>query len=148
MRRVVAVGVLLALSVAGAPLARAAATVSTWTGLGADNNWQTAANWDVAAASGNDLVFPIGAPRQANVNNFPDGTEFASILIDGTSGNAGSYAITGNRVKISGAINHFGPFPLGDSSHTFGPAVTLTAAQTWNANNNGLAIAMHGVQTA
>ena len=31
--------------------------LSTWTGLGADANWSTAANWDTPPTTGSNLVF-------------------------------------------------------------------------------------------
>ena len=57
-----------------------AATVRTWTGGGADNNWTTLANWGgTAPVAGDDLVFPGGAARLSNTNNFGAGTAFNSI---------------------------------------------------------------------
>ena len=62
-----------------------AAAVATWTGGGADNNWTTPGNWGgVAPIAGDDLVFPGGAARLSNTNNFAAGTAFNSITISGT----------------------------------------------------------------
>ena len=70
----------------------------TWTGGGADNNWTTAANWGGTAPSANDdLVFPSGALRLSNNNNFAAGTTFASIQFTGTSG---GYTLSGNPISL------------------------------------------------
>ena len=68
----------------------------TWDGGGADNNWTTAANWvgDAAPSPGDNLVFPAGAARMENVNDFPVGTQFGSILVAG-----GNYSILNNPVQ-------------------------------------------------
>ena len=73
-----------------------AAASRTWTGGGADNNWTTAANWGgTAPVAGDDLVFPNGAARLSNTNNFAAGTSFRSITISGTG-----YTLSGNSVAL------------------------------------------------
>ena len=73
-----------------------AAAGATWTGGGADNNWTSAANWGGAApVAGDDLIFPDGAARLSNTNDFPAGTSFNSITISGTG-----YALAGNSVAL------------------------------------------------
>jgi hypothetical protein len=64
---------------------RLAPAVATWDGGGADNHWTTAANWvgDVAPQPGDDLVFPAGAARLANVNDFPGVTSFHHLAVNG-----------------------------------------------------------------
>src|SRR5262245_32367385 len=73
-------------------------TTHTWTGLGANNNWSTAANWDIGAPTGPDavLVFPAGAARRDTVNNFAAGTAFAAISVEG------GYSLSGNRIRLGG----------------------------------------------
>src|ERR1700744_3346171 len=42
----------------------------TWTGLGADANWFTAANWNTAlTTNGENLIFTF-TPRKTSANNF------------------------------------------------------------------------------
>ena len=69
-----------ALMVLAAPPAQAA--TRTWSG-GAPllNAWSIAANWSggVAPVAGDNLVFPLGAARMTNRNDFPAGTAFGSI---------------------------------------------------------------------
>jgi hypothetical protein len=67
--------------------AQASAATRTWTGNGANDNWTTAANWqgNVAPAITDLLVFPAGANRTTNVNNYPAGFTFQSITFQGSS---------------------------------------------------------------
>ena len=98
---------------------RIAPAVATWDGGGADNNWTTAANWvgDVAPHPGDDLVFPASAARQTNINDFPAGTAFGSIRLDGQR-----YVITGNAITLAAGIiaNSQGD----PSDPKFGPDIT------------------------
>ena len=68
----------------------------TWDGGGTDNKWSTAANWsnDMAPMAGDNLVFPPGAARSNNVNDYPSSTQFASITISG-----GTYNIQNNPLR-------------------------------------------------
>ena len=53
---------------------------------GGDNNWTTAANWGgTAPVAGDDLVFPAGAARLSNTNNYAqrDGVQLDHDLRDG-----------------------------------------------------------------
>ncbi|MEP7158805.1 MAG: S8 family serine peptidase, partial [Chloroflexota bacterium] len=73
-----------------------AASTATWTGGGSDNNWTTAANWGgTAPVAGDDLVFPGGAARLTNTNDFTAGTSFNSITLSGTG-----YTLSGNSVAL------------------------------------------------
>lgn len=82
--------------------ASAAVATSTWTGLGADGNWTTAANWDTVPSAGSNLVFPdiADSARHAGVNTFAAGTSFGSITV-GESG----YALSGNALVSTGGLN-------------------------------------------
>jgi autotransporter-associated beta strand protein len=73
----------------------------TWTGLGADSNWKTAANWqgNLAPAFDDDLVFPAGALRLSNTNNFAANTQFNTIRFTGTH-----YTLAGNAITLIGGI--------------------------------------------
>src|SRR5262245_18657251 len=76
---------------------RLAPAVATWDGGGADNNWTTAANWagDFGAHPGDDLVFPAGAARLTNNNDFVAGTQFSTITFRGPD-----YRISGNAIVL------------------------------------------------
>ncbi|KAL8971230.1 MAG: hypothetical protein Q9197_003381, partial [Variospora fuerteventurae] len=85
--------------------------VRTWTGLGADNNWTTAANWDVAPVANDDLVFPdiADSARHTAVNDFAADTPFGSIRI----GEAG-YTLSGNALSEPGGL--FADYGAGTST--------------------------------
>src|SRR5262245_4120933 len=70
----------------------------TWDGGSANSsNWSDRFNWqgDVAPVGGEDLVFPSGAARQTNSNNFPSGTPFHSITFSGFG-----YTISGGSFNV------------------------------------------------
>ncbi|HEY7061382.1 MAG TPA: autotransporter-associated beta strand repeat-containing protein [Chloroflexota bacterium] len=78
----------------------ALAATKTWTGGGGDANWTTGANWGGTAPSADDdLVFPAGAARLTNTNDFPAGTSFNTIAIDGSG-----YAIGGNSIRLTSSL--------------------------------------------
>jgi autotransporter-associated beta strand protein len=79
------------------------AATKTWDGGGGDNNWTTAANWDldVAPSAGDALVF-AGATRTSPVNDFANGTSFASITF---SNGASSFSCSGNDITLSGGAS-------------------------------------------
>ncbi len=69
----------------------------TWDGAGGDNDWMTPGNWlgGVAPQPGDDLIFQ-GAVQTSTENNFPAGTNFHSITIDGNG-----FTLAGNPVTLS-----------------------------------------------
>jgi autotransporter-associated beta strand protein len=75
-------------------------STSTWTGLGSDNNWATAANWsgNVAPNPGDSLVFSGSTQTTAN-DNYPAGTSFNSIEFS-----ASGFTLTGNPVALTAGI--------------------------------------------
>src|SRR3954468_17392841 len=76
------------------------AHASTWTGNGADNNFQTAANWDVAAAPGAVLGF-AGTNKLNPNNDFPAATSFGGInFLTG----AGAFTLNGNNIVLTGPV--------------------------------------------
>lgn len=79
----------------------AAPATRTWTGLGADGNWTTPANWDTVPVAGDDLVFPDipDGARHAAVNDFAAGTSFNSITIDEQG-----YVLSGNSLTVAASI--------------------------------------------
>ena len=64
-----------------------------WTGAGANNLWSTGGNWvgGVPPQEGDSLLFPNGAARLSNTNDFPSGTIFHLIQITGSG-----YTLGGN----------------------------------------------------
>ncbi|MFO0902446.1 MAG: hypothetical protein U0939_05560 [Pirellulales bacterium] len=74
---------------------------NVWDGGGTDDSWQTAANWlgDVAPTPGADLIFPTGAARLSNNNNFPANTSFGTVLVTGSG-----YTFAGNTIDLDDPI--------------------------------------------
>jgi len=74
----------------------------TWDGEGANNLWQTAANWDPigggAAPVANDWLIFDGATRLATVNDFSVGTVFGNLTFAGT---ADAFTLSGNSFTLS-----------------------------------------------
>lgn len=79
----------------------------TWSGMGANNNWSTGANWQgaVAPTSGSILVFGSGEPQLTNVDDIP-GLSVAEIEI------AGGYSISGVAITVTGSTG------VGIDNHT------------------------------
>src|SRR5437867_4483494 len=107
--------------------ARLAPAVATWDGGGADNKWTTAANWvgDVVPQPGDGLVFPAGAARLGNVNDFPAGTAFHSLKIIGPT-----YRLTGNAIALAAGLSVEGAISPGPgTTPEIGLPLTLTGDQ-------------------
>lgn len=99
----------------------------TWLGGSATNgNWTRGENWagGYAPSPGEDLLFPAGAARLSNTNDFTADTPFDSIRFTG-----GGYSITGNSIYLGGGISY--EVPGGDYDNLYFP-ITLTAAQTFS----------------
>lgn len=77
------------------------AALRTWTGGGPNAYWTTPANWGGSAPSlGDDLVFPAGASRLVNTNDFDTGTVFGSIIFSGSN-----YVIRGKDIVLTNGID-------------------------------------------
>ncbi|WZO99892.1 Ig-like domain repeat protein [Isosphaeraceae bacterium EP7] len=74
-----------------------------WDGGDADDSlWSSPDNWvgDVAPTAGANLVFPVGAMRFSNVNDFAAGFDVHSVTLA-----AAGYSIFGNAIDLIGGIN-------------------------------------------
>jgi autotransporter-associated beta strand protein len=123
--------------------APALADTKTWTGLsGTDSNWLSGNNWNGGnpPSSGDDLVFPGGAPRaDTSFNNFFPGTSFNSITF---SGSGAGYTINGNRITLAGGITSSSS---GAHSDTLNLNLSLSADQTFAVTNGGVTLELGGV---
>ncbi len=82
--------------------------VTTWDGGGTENNWATAANWDVEVLTGDELVF-AGNTRLApandldtawdTVNSVPGAVTIDSITFHSS---AGAFVVGGNAIDYAG----------------------------------------------
>lgn len=117
------------------------ANTRTWTGGSvANGGWTTAANWGgIVPAPGDDLVFPAGAARTTNTNDFPAGTSFHSIVF---SGSGTGYTISGNGIALVAGISS-----TVDAGHTdtLSLAITLSADQTIDVTTSGARVVLNGV---
>ncbi len=78
-------------------------TTRTWIGGGSDNKWSTPENWagGVAPVPGDHLIFPAGAARLENVNDYPPGTIFGSITLSDENYLVQNGAISSAAVQVS-----------------------------------------------
>ncbi len=99
----------------------------TWDGGGGDANWTTAANWvgDVAPNAGVNLVFPNGAARLTNSNDFAGGTAFYAITIG-----AAGYSLSGNFIQLTQGV-----------TATYGSGTSTIALDTTLADNEAIDVA-------
>src|SRR5512136_759183 len=75
-------------------------SVKTWDGGGTNNNWSTAANWDLdSVPAANDSLVFAGAANSVNTNDLTAGTVFNGISF---SAGAGAFALNGNGLVLSG----------------------------------------------
>ena len=77
--------------------ARLVLSTRTWSGLGIDTNWTTAANWQqgLVPSANDDLVFPAGSLKRSNNNDFAPNTSFRSITFSGSG-----YTLSGNAITL------------------------------------------------
>jgi autotransporter-associated beta strand protein len=106
---------------------------STWTGLGANNNWSTAANWNNNA----EPIFPIGltfagSTRLVN-NNDLSGITVNSITFDAA---AGAFVLNGDAITLSGNIG-FNGNPVTTVTQTVNLNAALSAGETIDTPANG-----------
>lgn len=104
-----------------------------WTGLGADNNWSTAGNWDNNAVP----IFPhsvtFAGSTQLNNSNDLNGITVNGITFDAA---AGAFTLGGNDITLSGGIG-FNGNPPAATTQTINFGMTFTANQTFNLPANG-----------
>src|ERR1051325_1167897 len=100
------IGIIAALLSCSLP---ASAATRTWGGGGANNFWSAPANWtnNVAPVLGDDLIFPAGAARLSNSNDFGAGISFHSITLSGSN-----YVINGNSLML-GSLGLANNAPVG-----------------------------------
>jgi autotransporter-associated beta strand protein len=112
---------------------RVVPATATWDGGGATSNWSNPGNWvgDVLPAAGDDLVFPAGAARLTNFNNFPN-TSFNSLTFSGSG-----YVISGGPLNVL----NLGAGGIVDSDTTgtnsYGGPIQLGATRTIDVADGG-----------
>ena len=111
-------------------------SVSTghWTGLGANNNWSTAANWDDNAVPVFPIALTFGGNNQLNNNNDLTGITVAGITFSNT---AGAFTIGGNAVSMNGNIGFIGN-PSSTTTQTVNLNMTFSGSETVDAPANAV----------
>ena len=101
----------------------ASAATRIWDGGGANNNWNTAANWagDIAPVANDDLIFPAAGLQQTTNNNFTIFTNFNSITVEG-----GTYTFGGNAFSLVNGIN-----VTGGTTQSFNTLIRLSGNQSF-----------------
>ncbi|MDW8310379.1 MAG: hypothetical protein RMK20_13475, partial [Verrucomicrobiales bacterium] len=112
-----------------------------WSGAGTDNFWGTPANWvgGVAPNPGDDLVFPAGAARLVNSNNYGATTVFNSITFSNQN-----YVLRGNGLRLYNGVHGAIPF----LSSTVALPVTLVQPQTFTNHSSGGLVFTNTIFTA
>src|SRR5581483_11973873 len=110
----------------------AEAATCTWSGAAANANWNQAGNWGGCSvpAAGDDVVFPDGAARLTNTNNFAATFALRSITFSGT---AGGYVLQGNAISLTNGIVS----NASSGTNRVALTVTLAASQTFTASTAG-----------
>src|SRR5687768_16450498 len=71
-------------------------------GSSTDSNWMTAANWAGDVTTGGDhLIFPGGAARTTNTNNFPAGNAYHVAFTGAGSG----YTLNGTAIELKSSLD-------------------------------------------
>ncbi len=120
--------------------ARLVMSTSTWTGLGTDANWSTAANWDVPPVSGggDEPGLPLGRNATDECRRSRCGATF------------GALSFTGGGYSISAASGSTASFTSIDSAQTSGSnlvdvPLALSQATIVTVDNSGETLVLGGV---
>ncbi len=110
-----------------------AVSTGIWTGLGTDNHWSTAGNWDNNAVP----VFPhavtFAGTSKLNNNNDLAGITVSSITFNS---NAGAFTLNGNDITLSGGIG-FAANPAAPVTQTVNLNMTWPGNETIDTPTNG-----------
>ena len=107
-------------------------SVVTWTGLGSNSNWSTAANWSSSSGpiAGDQLIFS-GSTRTATVNNLAAGTSFKSIEFA-----SNNFSVAGNSITLTSGII----VDSGVTGSSISAGIGLSGACTVNVVNTSITI--------
>lgn len=114
------------------PMALPVSAALTWDGGGADDNWDTAANWvgDVApvAATPDSYIF-VGSIRQTPSNNigFTSGGAVTGIQFDDA---ADAFVIGGTVIRVNGAAINFDAEPGTPITQTINAPLLISISST------------------
>lgn len=110
----------------------------TWTGLGADNNWQTGLNWDTGtpASDGTATLIFSGDKRTGAANNYPLDTVFAGITFanDFSTGKKAAFTNSGVQIVLGGNITTTPPMVDGTITDVISLPMLLNGTRTLTIN--------------
>jgi autotransporter-associated beta strand protein len=104
-----------------------------WTGLGVDNNWGTAGDWDHNAVPIFPHALTFAGNTRLNNNNNLTGLTVTGLTF---SNNAGAFVLGGNSINLSGNIG-FTANPAAPVTETVNLSVSLTGSETIDTPTNG-----------
>ena len=109
----------------------ASGTAATWTGGGANGDWNTAGNWTAPLGSPAPLTF-AGSTRLVNTNNLTAFTA-TSLTFDAA---AGAFVLDGNGISLSGNLG-FGANPATPVTQTINLNMAWSVNETIDTPTNG-----------
>ena len=115
---------------------------STWTGLGTDANWMTAANWDVLPVSGTgtDLTFPSTGAQLTNFDDFGPAATFGALSISGSGYSISPATGSGSTISFTSVDSS-----QTSGSNTFDVPIVLSAATTMTVDDAGATLVLGGL---
>lgn len=122
---------MMTLVVVGVSFAAQAAE-RTWTGGGADNYWQTAANWGGTAPEVDDALFFSGTSKLTSTNDLTADWSFAGITF---KSGAGAFTLRGNALTLGGNLVN-----LSASAPTVDLPLALSGTRTFYGSNVALTV--------
>ena len=113
-------------------------TAHHWSGLGADDNWSTAANWleHAAPTSGDSLVFPAHETTETANNDLAAVFPSTRVTLAGVTIGDGGYVITGKAVTLAGDMTRSG----GEGTSSWSPAIMLEGSRRFDVEEGALAV--------
>lgn len=110
----------------------------TWTGLGANANWQTPANWSAFVDPGESTVLTFAGSNVSNNNNFAADSVFGGITF---ASNASQFTLSGNRITLGGPVVggniNFSGNPTNPITQNVGLQMVFNATGTVTTQTNG-----------
>src|SRR5438128_1305679 len=117
-----------------------------WDGGGASALWSNPQNWagDVAPQPEDNLLFPAGAARLTNFDDFAAGTRFRSITIADPGYQINELTPGADKINLLEGL----VYNATTSGAQFNVPITLGASQTFFSANNGATITLGGLELA
>src|SRR5262245_1748976 len=117
-----------------------------WDGGGADALWSNPQNWsgNVAPQPEDNLLFPAGASRLTNFNDFASGTRFRSVTVSDPGYVINELTPGSDKITLLEGL----VYNATASGAQFNVMISLGANQTFFSANNGATITLGGLELA